>query len=89
MQAHLPFDLELMRKNFPFSKLSEKGANTLIFPELAAGNITYNLMRTLIGIEALGPILLGMAKPVHVLQIGSSEREIMNMVAYAVVDSDR
>ncbi len=89
MQAHLPFDLELMRKNFPFSKLADSGANTLIFPELAAGNITYNLMRTLIGIETLGPILLGMAKPVHVLQVGSSEREILNMVAYAVVDSDR
>lgn len=89
MQAHLPFDLELMRKNHPFSKLAHTGANTLIFPELSSSNITHNLLRTLVGIEVLGPILLGMAKPVHVLQLGSSEREIVNMVAYAVVDADR
>lgn len=89
MQAHLPFDLELMRKNHPFSKIIDSGANTLIFPNLESSNIAYNLLHSLLNVEVLGPILLGMGKPVHVLQLGCSEREIVNMVAYAVVDGDR
>jgi malate dehydrogenase (oxaloacetate-decarboxylating)(NADP+) len=65
----------------------EEGANTLIFPNLSAANIAYNLLRAGAGFEAIGPILLGLRKPVHVLQLGSSEREIVNMVAIAVVEA--
>jgi malate dehydrogenase (oxaloacetate-decarboxylating)(NADP+) len=61
--------------------------NTLIFPNLAAGNITYNLFREIGGADAIGPILLGMRKPVHVLQLGSSVRNIVNMVMIAVLDA--
>ncbi len=87
MQAHLPFDLELLRTNHPFSKLVEDGANTLIFPNLSASNIAYNLLKEVGEYEAIGPILLGMGKPVYVLQLGSSVREIVNMVAIAVVEA--
>jgi malate dehydrogenase (oxaloacetate-decarboxylating)(NADP+) len=87
MQAHLPFDLELLRTNHPFSKLAEDGANTLIFPNLSASNIAYNLLKEVGEYEAIGPILLGMGKPVYVLQLGSSVREIVNMVTLAVVDA--
>ncbi|GAA4359187.1 NADP-dependent malic enzyme [Hymenobacter saemangeumensis] len=87
IQAHLAFDTELLRQNHPLSKLVEEGANTLIFPNLSAANIAYNLMRSAAGFEAIGPILLGVRKPVHVLQLGSSEREIVNMVALAVVEA--
>jgi len=76
----------LMRERFPFSELSKKKTNTLIFPNLSAGNISYKLMQELGGAEVIGPILLGMKKPVHVLQIGSSVREIVNMVAIAAAD---
>lgn len=87
MQAHLPFDLELLKENHPFSDLVENGANTLIFPNLSASNIAYNLVKEVAGIEKIGPILLGLKKPVHVLQLGASVREIVNMVAIAVVDA--
>lgn len=85
IQAHLAFNTELLKQNHPFSKLIEEGANTLIFPNLSASNIAYNLMSEVGGADAIGPILLGIRKPVHVLQLGSSEREIVNMVAIAVV----
>ncbi len=87
IQAHLAFNTELLRQNYPFSKLAEEGANTLIFPNLSASNIAYNLMSEAAGFELIGPILLGLRKPVHVLQLGSSEREIVNMVAIAVVEA--
>ncbi|OIN59897.1 NADP-dependent malic enzyme [Arsenicibacter rosenii] len=87
IQAHLAFNTELLRQNHPFSKLVEEGANTLIFPNLSASNIAYNLMSEAAGFDAIGPILLGLRKPVHVLQLGSSEREIVNMVAIAVVEA--
>lgn len=87
MQAHLPFDIELLQTNHPFSKLVEGGANTLIFPNLSASNIAYNLLKEVGEYEAIGPILLGMGKPVYVLQLGSSVREIVNMVAIAVVEA--
>lgn len=86
MQAHLAFDTELLRNNHPFCKLADGPANTLIFPNLSSSNIAYNLLKAAAGVEAIGPILLGLRKPVHVLQMGSSEREIVNMVAYAVVE---
>lgn len=87
MQAHLPFDTELLRTNHPFSQLVEDGANTLIFPNLSASNIAYNLLKEVGEYEAIGPLLLGMGKPVYVLQLGSSVREIVNMVAIAVVEA--
>ncbi|WP_128544404.1 NADP-dependent malic enzyme [Larkinella soli] len=87
IQAHLAFNTELLAQNHPFSKLVEEGANTLIFPNLSASNIAYNLMSEAAGFDAIGPILVGLRKPVHVLQLGSSEREIVNMVAIAVVEA--
>lgn len=87
MQAHMAFDTDLVRENYPFSKLAEEGANVLIFPNLSAANISYNLLKETGDIEYIGPILLGLRKPVHVLQLGSSVREIVNMVAIAVVEA--
>jgi malate dehydrogenase (oxaloacetate-decarboxylating)(NADP+) len=87
IQAHLAFNTELLQQNHPFSKLVGEGANTLIFPNLSAANIAYNLMSEAAGFDAIGPILLGIRKPVYVLQLGSSEREIVNMVAIAVVEA--
>ncbi|RYC71110.1 NADP-dependent malic enzyme [Spirosoma sordidisoli] len=87
IQAHLAFNTELLEQNHPFSKLVGEGANTLIFPNLSAANIAYNLMSETAGFDTIGPILLGIRKPVYVLQLGSSEREIVNMVAIAVVEA--
>jgi malate dehydrogenase (oxaloacetate-decarboxylating)(NADP+) len=87
IQAHLAFNTELLQQNHPFSKLVGEGANTLIFPNLSAANIAYNLMSETAGFDAIGPILLGIRKPVYVLQLGSSEREIVNMVAISVVEA--
>ncbi len=87
MQANFALNKSLLVENFPFSKLKNASANTLVFPTLEAGNIAYKLLQELGDAEAVGPILLGMNKPVHVLQLGSSVREIVNMVAIAVVDA--
>ncbi|MTI39186.1 NADP-dependent malic enzyme [Fulvivirga lutimaris] len=87
IQANVALDTSIQKENYPFSDLAEKGANTLIFPNLAAGNIAYKLLMEIGGAETIGPILLGMKKPVHVLQLGSSVREIVNMAAITVVDS--
>jgi malate dehydrogenase (oxaloacetate-decarboxylating)(NADP+) len=87
IQANVAIDEDLQRKNYPFSALAEKGANTLIFPDLASGNIAYKLVMEIGGAEAIGPLLLGMRKPVHILQLGSDVRDIINMAAIAVVDA--
>ena len=87
MQAHLAFNTELVRESYPFSKMAEEGANVLIFPNLSAANIAYNLLKEAGELEYIGPILLGLKKPVHVLQLGSSVREIVNMVSIAVVEA--
>jgi malate dehydrogenase (oxaloacetate-decarboxylating)(NADP+) len=87
VQANFAFNPQLMKDNFPFSDLVNGGANTLIFPNLDAGNIAYKLIQTMGAAEAIGPVLLGMDKPVHILQLGSSVREIVNMVTIAVVDA--
>ena len=87
MQASLAFNTEIMRDNYPFSELADQSVNTLIFPNLAAGNIAYNLLKEVGGADAIGPILLGLKKPVHVLQLGSSVRSIYNMALIAVVDA--
>jgi malate dehydrogenase (oxaloacetate-decarboxylating)(NADP+) len=87
MQANFALNAELLKDNFGFSTLTGKPANTLIFPTLESGNIAYKLLQEIGGAEAVGPILLGLKKPVHVLQLGSSVREIVNMVTIAVVDA--
>jgi malate dehydrogenase (oxaloacetate-decarboxylating)(NADP+) len=87
MQAHLPFQPALMKENHPFCGLAEGSANILIFPNLSASNIAYNLVKEVANIEKTGPILLGLKKPIHVLQLGSTTREIVNMIAIAVVDA--
>ena len=87
MQASLAFNREMLSENYPFSELAEQDVNTLIFPNLAAGNVAYNLLKEVGGADAIGPILLGLKKPVHVLQLGSSVRSIVNMALIAVVDA--
>jgi malate dehydrogenase (oxaloacetate-decarboxylating)(NADP+) len=87
MQANVALNEEIQIGNYPFSDLIGKKANTLIFPDLSSGNIAYKLLSELGNAEAIGPVLLGMNKPVHILQLGSSIREIINMVAIAVVDA--
>jgi len=89
IQGNVAVDTTLQQDMYPFSKLADQGANTFIFPNLAAGNIAYKLLMELGGCEAIGPILIGMDKPVHILQLGSSAREIVNMVAIAVVDAQQ
>jgi len=87
MQANYALNGQLRYKRFPFNKLGDEDANTLIFPNLSSGNITYKVMQSLGTAEAIGPVLMGMKKPVHILQRDSSVREIINMVAIAVVDA--
>ncbi len=87
VQANFALNKELLDSNFPFSTLKGEAANTLIFPNLESGNIAYKLLQEVGNAEAVGPILLGMNKPVHVLQLDSSVREIVNMVTIAVVDA--
>lgn len=87
IQANIALNLHLQKENYPFIDLAGHEVNTLIFPNLASGNIAYKLLMEIGGCEAIGPILLGMKKPVHVLQLGSSVNEIVNMVAIAVVDA--
>ncbi len=87
IQANFAFNQHLLKDNFPFSDIADGGVNTLIFPNLDSGNIAYKLLQTVGAAEAIGPVLLGMKKPVHILQLGSSVREIVNMVTIAVVDA--
>jgi malate dehydrogenase (oxaloacetate-decarboxylating)(NADP+) len=87
IQGNFAINEELLKNNFPFSRLSGMGANTLIFPNLESGNIAYKLLQELGEAEAVGPILLGLSKSVHILQLDSSVREIVNMVNIAVVDA--
>jgi malate dehydrogenase (oxaloacetate-decarboxylating)(NADP+) len=87
VQAGVAFNKDILRENYPFSDLVNESPNVLIFPNLAAGNIAYHLLQEVGGIEAVGPVLIGLRKPVHVLQLGSSVRQIVNMVAIAVVEA--
>ena len=87
MQANFALNKDLLKDIFPFSQLSGKNTNTLIFPNLSSGNIAYKLIQEMTSAEAIGPILLGMKKAVHILQLGSSVREIVNMVTIAVLDA--
>ncbi len=87
VQANFALNNELMNEKFPFSSLANRKTNVFIFPNLAAGNIAYKLLQEMNEAEAIGPILLGLKKSCHVLQLGSSVREISNMVKVAVVDA--
>ncbi|MBX2907467.1 MAG: NADP-dependent malic enzyme [Taibaiella sp.] len=87
LQAGVAFNKDLLKENYPFSDLVNESPNVLIFPNLAAGNIAYHLLEEVGGAEAVGPILLGLRKPVYVLQLGSTVRQIVNMIALAVVEA--
>ena len=87
LQANFALNGEMLIENFPFSRLNGHKVNTLIFPNLAAGNIAYKLLLEIAGQEVTGPVLLGMRKSYHILQMGCSVREILNMVRIAVVDA--
>ena len=87
MQPGVAFNKELLKENYPFSDLVNESPNVLIFPNLAAGNIAYHLLQEVGGAEAVGPILLGLRKPVYVLQLGSTVRQIVNIIALSVVEA--
>ncbi|GAB3636548.1 NADP-dependent malic enzyme [Hymenobacter arcticus] len=89
MQANVALNPQLLQENYGFSPLAEKGANTLIFPNVESGNIAYKVMQEIGGAEVIGPVLMGMRKPVHILQLGASVRDIVNMTAIAVVEAQR
>jgi malate dehydrogenase (oxaloacetate-decarboxylating)(NADP+) len=87
IQANIALNQKLLRENFPFSELNGDQVNTFVFPSLSSGNIAYKMMQELGAAEAIGPVLLGLKKSAHILQLGSSVREIVNMVIIAVVDA--
>ena len=87
LQADFALNPEMLEKKFPFSKLAGKKVNTLIFPNLESANITYKLMKELNKVDSIGPIMLGMGKPVHIFQLGASVEEMVNMAAIAVIDA--
>lgn len=87
LQADFALNPEMLAKEFPFSKLNGKKVNVLIFPNLESANITYKLLKQIDGSESVGPIILGFKKPVHIIQLGASVDEMVNMAAVAVVDA--
>jgi malate dehydrogenase (oxaloacetate-decarboxylating)(NADP+) len=87
LQADFALNQDMLKKKFPFSKLADKKVNTLIFPDLASANITYKLLKELDKADSVGPIMLGLDKPVHIFQLGASVEEMVNMAAVAVVDA--
>ena len=89
LQSDFALNKEMLAEKFPFSELVKKKVNTLIFPNLEAANITYKLLKELNGAQSVGPILLGLEKAVHVLQLGASVDEMVNMAAVAVVDAQQ
>jgi malate dehydrogenase (oxaloacetate-decarboxylating)(NADP+) len=87
MQANYAFNKLIRQEKFPFSKLADMDVNTVIFPDLNSGNIAYKMMQELGGAEVIGPIVTGLRKPIQVLQMASSAREIVNMAAITVIDA--
>ena len=87
LQTDFALNDEMLKERFPFSKLVGRKVNTLVFPNLDSANITYKLLKELNEAESIGPIMMGMGKPVHILQLGASVDEIVNMTAVAVVDA--
>lgn len=88
IQMDFALNQELLKENFPFSKLVNRKVNTLIFANLDAANSTYKMLKELNGATSIGPIILGLDKAVHVFQLGASVEEMVNMTAVAVVDAD-
>ncbi len=89
IQADFVFNSDLLKEKFPFSKLNGKKTNVLIFPNLDSANITYKMMKELYKAESIGPVMLGFKKPVHILQLGASVDEMVNMAAIAVIDAQK
>ena len=89
LQTDFALNSDMLKANFPFSRLANKKVNTLIFPNLESANITYKLLKELNKAESIGPIMMGLRKPVHILQLGASVDEIVNMTAVAVVDAQQ
>jgi malate dehydrogenase (oxaloacetate-decarboxylating)(NADP+) len=87
IQVGVAFNKDLLRENYPFCEFVNEAPNVLIFPNLSAGNIAYHLLQEVGGSEAVGPILLGLKKSVYVLQLGSTVRQIVNIIAMAVVEA--
>ncbi|WP_159950124.1 NADP-dependent malic enzyme [Polaribacter septentrionalilitoris] len=87
LQADFALNPEMLAKEFPFSKLNGKKVNVLIFPNLESANITYKLLKQVDEAESIGPVILGLSKPVHILQLGASVDEMVNMAALAAVDA--
>jgi len=87
LQTDFALNREMLQSKFPFSKLAGKKVNTLIYPDLDSANSTYKLIKELNNVDSIGPIMMGMKKPVHILQLGASVEEMVNMAAVAVVDA--
>lgn len=89
IQADFALNPEMLAKEFPFSKLNGKKVNVLIFPNLESANITYKLLKETQGAESIGPVILGLSKAAHIVQLGASVDEIVNMAALACVDAQQ
>ncbi len=89
LQIDFALNSDMLESAFPFSKLVGKKVNTLVFPNLESANITYKLLKELNKAESIGPIMMGMRKPVHILQLGASVDEIVNMTAISVIDAQQ
>ncbi|MDT0647919.1 NADP-dependent malic enzyme [Zunongwangia sp. F260] len=87
LQSDFALNKEMLQSKFPFSKLAGKKVNTLIYPNLDSANSAYKLIKELNNVDSIGPIMMGMKKPVHILQLGASVEEMVNMSAVAVVDA--
>ena len=89
LQSDFALNRDMLQEKFPFSEIAKKNVNTLIFPNLESANITYKLMKELNKNQSVGPILLGLKEPIHVLQLGASVEEIVNMASVAVIDAQQ
>jgi malate dehydrogenase (oxaloacetate-decarboxylating)(NADP+) len=89
LQVDFALNNKMRQERFPFTKLNGKKVNTFIFPNLDSANITYKLLKELNKAENIGPIMMGMKKPVHILQLDASVDEIVNMTAIAVIDAQK
>jgi malate dehydrogenase (oxaloacetate-decarboxylating)(NADP+) len=89
LQSDFALNREMLNERYPFSQLAKMNVNTLIFPNLESANITYKLMKELNKNQSVGPILLGLKEPIHILQLGASVDEIVNMAAVAVIDAQQ
>jgi len=89
IQVDFALNNEMLKSKFPFSKLAGKKVNALIFPNLDAANSNYKMLKEQKGVDSIGPIMLGMRRPVHIFQLGASVEEMVNMTAIAVLDAQQ